>query len=377
MKKILITGSNYMIYHFLIPHIIILIEKGYKIKILAMNLKDYDFLLRAKLPVEAELTYFEISRSPYNFLTNFKAFKFLRNHIKREKYDLIITNEPVMSIVTRLAASTLKDSHIKVLYIVHGFHFFNGSSLFSWLFYFPIEYFLSIFTDYLITINREDYSRAKFFFYKKVFYIHGIGFDSNRFRNSLKNDSLRTEFNLTKDSIILLSVGELNKRKNHKVVINAIKMLNKKDIFYFIIGEGKLRGFLTKLIIKLGLSDRVFLLGYRKDIPNLLRASDIFIFPSIREGLGMAALEAMASGLPLIASHINGIKDYTLNGTTGYNFNPRNKKQLAKLILKLSFNSEMRNKVSKTNQEISHTYDLDIVKVEIDNILTEIIFKSP
>jgi glycosyltransferase involved in cell wall biosynthesis len=119
------------------------------------------------------------------------------------------------------------------------------------------------------------------------------------------------------------------------------------------------------------------LLGYRKDIPNLLRASDIFIFPSIREGLGMAALEAMASGLPLIASHINGIKDYTLNGTTGYNFNPRNKKQLAKLILKLSFNSEMRNKVSKTNQEISHTYDLDIVKVEIDNILTEIIFKSP
>ena len=116
---------------------------------------------------------------------------------------------------------------------------------------------------------------------------------------------------------ILLSVGELSSRKNQETVIEALHKLQRPDVLYLIAGEGYLEGKYRTLIQKYNLEKQVYLLGYRVDIGKLCNFADIFVHISVREGLGMAPLEAMAKGMPLISSYVNGMKDYTLDGITG------------------------------------------------------------
>lgn len=187
-----------------------------------------------------------------------------------------------------------------VIYTAHGFHFFDGAPKKNWMFYYPVEKYLARFTDIIITINHEDYDRAGAFKYKKnghAAIIPGVGVDTTRYTPMQDHEHAADQ-----DFFHILSAGELNENKNHRMVIDAIASLNLQNIQYSICGEGSLRGKLQEYIDNQGLSDRVHLLGYCYDMPQMLKTADLFIFPSYREGMGMAALEAMASGVPVIAA---------------------------------------------------------------------------
>ena len=122
---------------------------------------------------------------------------------------------------------------------------------------------------------------------------------------------------------MLLSVGELNENKNHRIIIKAIAKLNDPKIHYAIAGKGDMSEYLADLSKQLGVSDRVHLLGYRKDIAELNHSADVFCFPSKREGLGLAAIEAMACGLPVIAAENRGTREFIVSHKNGFlcNFN--------------------------------------------------------
>lgn len=166
----------------------------------------------------------------------------------------------------------------------------------------------------LITINREDYKCAKKFHAKKVVYVQGVGVDLGKFNNDQSNkDNKRKELGLEKSDIMLLSVGELSKRKNHEVVIRALYELNNPNVKYFICGQGELEGYLKHLIRRLGLKNQVELLGYRTDISEMCQAADIFVFPSLQEGLPVALMEAIASKVPVICSRIRGNTDLVMD----------------------------------------------------------------
>lgn len=126
----------------------------------------------------------------------------------------------------------------------------------------------------------------------------------------------REEFGLGISDFVVISIGELNDNKNHQVIIKAIA--NIPDIKYMIVGKGMLAGKLMSLAEDIGVSDRLILTGYRTDIKELLWAADCFALPSKREGLGLAALEGMASGLPVIGNSVGGIRDFVINGETGW-----------------------------------------------------------
>src|SRR5699024_4691609 len=111
------------------------------------------------------------------------------------------------------------------------------------------------------------------------------------------------------DDIIITSVGELNKNKNHEVVIKALSKVHIKNFKYLICGIGPKEEYLRKLISDLNLSNNVYLLGYRTDIEEILNITDIFAFMSFREGLSVSLMEAMRSGVPIIASNIRGNND--------------------------------------------------------------------
>lgn len=229
---------------------------------------------------------------------------------------------------TRLACRRVRKNGTKVFYTAHGFHFYKGAPWKFWVLFYPVERFLAGKTDVLITINEEDYERAtRFCRHKKtkVQYLPGVGVDIRYWsgadlspgeREEIRRN-IRQELNVSEEEQLLLSVGELIPRKNHEAVILDLaeeKKMGKKFFRYFICGQGDLKEHLQNVIHAVGLSKEVTLLGYRKDIRNLLYGADLFVFPSKQEGLPMALLEAAATGIPLKASDIRGnreiIRDY-------------------------------------------------------------------
>ena len=309
------------------------------------------------------------SRSPAS-LANIKAYREIKKLISDNHYDIIHCHTPVAGVITRLVCRRLRKTGLKVFYTAHGFHFFKGAPFNNWLIYYPIEKLLSRFTDVLITINREDYHRAeKKFHAGKTYYIHGVGFDTHKFSDCRADrDEKRKELGVENKDFMLLSVGELHNRKNHRVVIEALHILRDPDIAYFIVGSGSKRSEYEKLIGEYGLQDRVKLLGYRNDIAELCKTADCFVHPSVREGLGIAPLEAMASGLPLIAADINGIKDYAADGITGCCVDPRDVGQMCSAIRKMKNDAAFRNACAENNRRIAGQFDREISIGEMKDI---------
>ena len=266
-KSILYTATLLStIEAFLIPHIEMLSENGCQIDIAA----QIDKTISSRLSQLVRNVYnVSFSRNPLS-VGNFKAYNQIKDITRSTNYDFIHTHTPIASMITRLAARKL-DSQI--IYTAHGFHFHKKSSLISWLSYYPIEKYMSKFTDVLITINGEDFETAKKSFRaNKVLYIPGVGFDYNKFNRSAylkknKNIGLCT----------FVSVGELNKNKNHIKVIKAFKKIN-YNFMYSIAGVGPLEGKLRKTIDKYRMNDKIQLLGFVSNVENLLGHSDIFIF---------------------------------------------------------------------------------------------------
>ena len=301
---------------------------------------------------------------------NRKVLKQLKNIFEKSQYSFIHTHSPLASVFSRLFAFRYS---IPVIYTAHGFQFFKKGPIKDWIFYFPIEYLLSFITDLVITINQEDYKVAQKMHFKNVEYISGVGIDCKSIAYSKVNRSLsREDLGFSKEDIIILSVGELSKRKNHETIIKSL-VGTSEEIKYLICGTGELQSYLSDLVEKLGLSNRIKLMGYRTDVFEIMNISDIFAFPSKREGLGLAAIEAMACGLPIITSNINGINDYSINGRTGYSCTPDDINTFRKYIKKLAENKSLRNEFSLNNISFAQKYDKALINKKMEKLYIEFV----
>ena len=302
----------------------------------------------------------DTSRSPLD-LGNINAIRQIKNLVDNNAYDVVHCHTPIAAICTRLACRKARKHGTKVIYTAHGFHFYKGAPLKNWLIYYPAEKLCAHFTDTLITINQEDYNLAcKKMRAKRIEYVPGVGIDLNKFsKKYIDAEKKRRTLGIDADFTILLSVGELNENKNHETVIRAIKDL--KNVYYVIAGKGDLQSHLQDVINKLGLSNRVKLLGFRNDIDELCNIADIFVFPSIREGLGLSAIEGMACGLPLIIADNRGTRDFCQDGVNGFVCKPTDVEAFTKTIRKLSNNQELQLKMSKNNIEKAKMFEQSLV----------------
>lgn len=309
MRILYVTTISLTMNTFFQPHIEMLVNEGHEVDI-ACNFNDLPLAEGYEL-LQCKKYQIDFSRSPLSF-ENVKAYGQLKKVIEEGAYDVVHCHTPNASVITRLVCRKLREHNgVKVFYTAHGFHFYKGAPIKNWIEYYPIELLCSIFTDKLITINFEDYAFAKQrMLAKEVYYIPGVGVDISRMNNTMINVSEKKEnLEIPSESIILLSVGELNQNKNHVTVIKALAELDNTNIHYIIAGNGNLKNELQELCKELNLENRVHLLGYREDVDELYRISDIFVFPSIREGLSVALMEAMASSLPCVVSKIRGNVD--------------------------------------------------------------------
>ena len=266
-----------------------------------------------------------------------------------------------------------KANHVPhIIYQAHGFHFWKGAPIKNWVLYYPVEKWLATKTDVLITINKEDFERATKRFRKtRVEYVSGVGIDINKFSISKeKGIEKRQELCLKKSDFVLLSIGELIPRKNHKEVLAALRDLKRNnqinDIQYLICGSGEYMSELKKDCEDYQISDHVRFLGFRKDISEICAASDLFVFPSLQEGLPVALMEAMASGLPVICSGIRGNVDLIRNGIEGEIAN--NHDEIAKAIVRLKNDRLICKKYADNAIEKIKQFDLPIVVTQIKNI---------
>lgn len=268
----------------------------------------------------------EIEKSPFRLLKNFRAYKKLSEIVEEEKIEAIHCHTPEGGVLGRLLG---KKCGLKVIYTAHGFHFCKGENPARNLVFKNAERYLARYTDALVTINEEDFKEASSFKLKpggRVFQIPGTGLDIKKFRPPEENEreKFREALRIDKNIFFLVSAGELNDNKNVCSAIKAVSLLKKEApekyerIRFDIYGEGSLQDSLKKEIKKEGLSDRVFLRGYCKEINKIFSAADAFIFPSKREGLGMAALEALSCGVPVIAADNRGSREYMKNNKNGF-----------------------------------------------------------
>lgn len=325
MKKILIiTTVGGFLTQFEMNDVKILKELGYEIQY-ASNFDNPVYTIDENLLKKNKIKKHQIpiKKHPIYFINNIKALCEIIDIIKREKINVIHCHNPMGGVVGRIAGALLGKQKPILIYTAHGFHFYKGAPLLNWVCYYPVEKLLARYTDYLITINHEDYNRGKKFYRpeksNKVYCIPGVGVDVVKYGHSTKEmKQIKKELGVPEDKYFILSVGEVNQNKNHQLMLQVIKALEDRPIYYGICGKGNGEEVLQKKIEELKLENKVQLFGYRNDIPDILASADCFTFPSKREGFGIAAIEAMAAGLPVIASDCRGTREYMHHGKNGF-----------------------------------------------------------
>ena len=324
-------------------------EQGWKTYVAANN--DFDPEEEASVPYSNEYRVLPFSRHPFS-KDNVSAYRQLKKWIDEEQFDLIHCHTPVAGIIARLAARKARKNGCKVFYTAHGFHFFKGAPLRNWLLFYPAERFCARFTDVLLTVNQEDFSRAKQFHAKRIEHINGVGVDVFAYKNSTSPD-VKKEFLATLGidypMLKIVSVGELNANKNQSCIIRALAKARNKNICYLLCGCGPMQHTLQALAKELGVADRVRFLGFRKDVPFVLSVADVFAFPSKREGLPVSVIEAMAAGLPVICSDVRGNRELILNNINGYVCRCDDVDQFTTAIDFLAENAELRVAIGEKN----------------------------
>ena len=317
------------------------------------------------------LHHIDFQRNPLH-LKNYIAYKQLLKVMNSDNYDAVHCNTPVGGVLGRICAK--KCGIKKIIYQAHGFHFWKGAPLKNWILYYPVEKCLSCSTDVLITINKEDYELAnKKMYAKRVEDIPGVGIAYHRFADiKIDRKAKRCELGVPEDSILLLSVGELNENKNHAAALRALGEQRNPNIYYIIAGKGPLYEKLSKMTARYSIKNRVHLLGYRTDIEEIYKAADVFVFPSRREGLPGAVMEAMAAGLPIVAAKIRGVTDLLTDTDNPMVENSNDVEGYKKAFDLMASSSELRKIVGEANKQKAKEYDLLRIVEQMKTIYSEL-----
>ena len=371
-KKVLfvatVVKTHMMQFH--IPYLKMFQEMGWETAVASKN--DYENPEDCKIPYCD--TYYNIpfERMPWK-PKNWTSYKMLKKIIDEGEYDIIHCHTPVGAMIARLAAMAARKKGTKVIYTAHGFHFFKGAPLLNWLLFYPAEWLLAPVTDVLITINKEDHAQAlKRLRAKRIEYVPGVGINTGKFRNLVLNrDEKRKTLGYGESDFLILTVAEMTPNKNHITILKALALLKDREEFqhihYLICGRGEMWASLEQSARELGISDHVNFLGYRSDAPELYRSCDLFAFMSFREGLSVALMEAMSSGMPIACTRIRGNVDLVEDGISGQ-FVENTPEAVAEAFLNLYRDPQYRERLGKGAAEKALLYDDEAVHQQVKEI---------
>ena len=366
MGKILFVATvDEHIRHFHYPFLEWFKNQGYEVHVASKGEEDLLFVdKKYNIPFE---------KSPFS-LSNIKAYRQLKKLIKDNNYKLVHCHTPVGGVIARLASLSERKRGLKVVYTAHGFHFYKGAPKKNWILYYPVEKMLSRFTDVLILINDEDYNLAlnKGFNAEKIEHVRGVGVNFDKFipQTSELKQSLRKKHSYLEEDFILVYVGELRHRKNQELLINAIQKTKNKipNLKLLLVGDGELYSKYKDLIEDLGLEENVELLGYRKDVPELMLLSDVAVSSATQEGLPVNVMEAMATGLPVVVSNCRGNRDLVFDGENGFIFEIDDIDKIKDALIELYNDKELRSRFGIDSLNKIKQYNIETILRKMEEI---------
>lgn len=293
-----------------------------------------------------------------------KALLQIYRILKKEKPDIVHTHSSKAGILGRFAAWLAGVKNI--FHTIHGYGFNETQKapvkfLFVW-----IEKFCCLFSDKLICVAKEDIKKGIRYGISKEdkFMVIRAGIDVNYFKNFKPSGNLKSAFAADPKSKIVLTIGPFKPQKNLADFIRAAAIVSRKipNVRFLIAGDGQQRGALESQIKDLNIENNVLLLGWRKDIADLLYSCDIFAMTSLWEGLPCVIVEAMSCSKPVIANAVDGVKEIVEEGKTGFLIKPYDYEATAEKIIYLIENEAHAQKMGENAKaSIGEEFDLSYV----------------
>ncbi|MFA6227906.1 MAG: glycosyltransferase family 4 protein [Patescibacteria group bacterium] len=309
-----------------------------------------------------------------SLINDLLAVKEIKTLIEQERPDVVHLNSSKAGAVGSLAAK-LARHRAKVVYTVHGWVFNESLNPLTKLFYFLIEKSFAGFKDYFICLSdfdRQAGLKAKIAPAEKLIIVrNGIDLPADYFlaKEGALGELLKTDDSATvtknNDKLIIGTIANFYPAKGLNYLIDAVSLLPVADYKLIIIGEGELRKELEQQIKRLKLEANIILAGNKKEAARYLKAFDLAVMSSTKEGLPYFILEAMSAGLPVIAAKVGGIPEIIDNGVTGYLIEPRSPERLAEKI-KLLADEKLRKQFGEAG----------LIKVKKEFNLREMIEKT-
>ena len=358
MKKVLIAANvDYFFLKFLIPQLKYFHDNSYIVHTASRN-------------EDVEIPYVDkkhdvcFARS-FNIKDNINSYRQMKKIIKENDYDIIFCHTPFGGAITRLAAKKVR-TNARIIYMAHGFHFYDGAPLKYWLIFYNAEKYLSKYTDTIITINRYDYEKAKKDFYCNVEFVEGIGLIPEKMDEFITKEEkrlLRKQLGIKENDYVMIYAAEISERKRQEWLVQTLeKTLKKhKDMHLLLPGKDLIENRCQKLVDKLCLTKQVHLLGFRKDVAKLLKISNLALSSSRQEGLPVNVMEAMYNKIPLVVTKCRGNADLVENGKNGFFVDVNDNISFAKDVEILYKDKELSNKMGNNSKKMIKKYLLENV----------------
>lgn len=309
---------------------------------------------------------------------NFFTLVSLLRKIKHEHKNIIVhTHSTKAGIIGRWAAYVAGLPYR--IHTVHGYGFNDYQSWPKWILIYLAELFTSFITTHFIYVSKIDQKNGERLFpnIKSKGSIIRAAVEDNKFY------PIKTTANIEKNKKFI--IGTLSCFKEQKNLIDLLKAFNlviemisidkKNDVLLNIVGDGHQRPILEKFIADHNLQNNVALLGWRHDVPELLRTWDIFALSSLWEGLPCAIIEARLTKLPIIAYNVGGISEVIENNLNGHLINPGDWKQMAKKMVQLITNFDHYQKLSQYSDNLQDFTNKSMIESHV-NLYSEVIRKK-
>jgi glycosyltransferase involved in cell wall biosynthesis len=347
MKIIEITNVDFSLRHFLLPLMRAMRDRGHEViggcaeGPLLDGVRAEGFRVIA-LPLVRRI-------SP---LAHIRAFRALVAILRAEKPDLVHAHMPISGFLTRLAARVAGVP--KVAYTCHGFLFNDGSSpAIRRILSFIMEWTAARVTDVFLTVSEAEAADARRLGIARHAQPVRNGRDPTRFRpDPDARARIRRELGIPEDRVVIIAISRLVWHKGYPELAAAMPQVPGAELW--VVGrrlETDRGADMEALLRSAGLGDRLRLLGYREDTAAFLAAADIFTLPSRFEGLPMSVIEAMLTGLPVVATNVRGPDEQIVEGETGLKIPPGDARALAVALQRLTADAAIRRRMGHAGRE--------------------------